>query len=313
MAQADHTVVVLGTGGTIAGVAARPDDAVGYRAGVLTVNQLLQAAPGLTGHAIEAEQVAQLDSKDMRFDVWQTLLGRVRHHLARAEVTGVVVTHGTDTLEETAWFVARARQTLGATDKPVVLTAAMRPASATDADGPANLTHAVRLAAHGTAGVTEAFGGVVLAMGGDVWPVPGLQKVHTTALHAFGVRDGAPTAAFLNRLPPLIWPADETALEWPWVEIVVNAAGTTGHAVDALVAAGVKGLVVAGTGNASLHDALIAALQRAEAAGVAVLLVSRVLHGPLIPAGQAFECLSGLSAPQARVELMLRLMFAAPA
>ena len=113
-------IVILGTGGTIAGQAARADDAVGYTAGALGVQVLIDAVPPLQAVDLEAEQVAQLDSKDMDAATWQRLAQRAAHHLARPEVQGVVVTHGTDTLEETAWFLHRVL----APAKPLVLTAA---------------------------------------------------------------------------------------------------------------------------------------------------------------------------------------------
>src|SRR5688572_6867660 len=102
MASIGNKVVILGTGGTIAGTAAHADDAVGYTAGRLGIGQLVAAVPTLRGAELECEQIAQLDSKDMDFATWQLLAARAAEHLARAEVAGVVVTHGTDTLEETA-------------------------------------------------------------------------------------------------------------------------------------------------------------------------------------------------------------------
>eukprot|EP01137_Pigoraptor_chileana_P003392 Opistho-2@43506 len=96
-------IVILATGGTIAGTAATATDSLGYSAAQLGIAQLLAAVPALAGQPIEAEQVAQIDSKDMGMEVWRSLTRRVAHHLARPEVSGVVVTHGTDTLEETAY------------------------------------------------------------------------------------------------------------------------------------------------------------------------------------------------------------------
>ncbi len=138
-------IVILGTGGTIAGTAASPADAIGYTAAQLGVAQLVAGVPALAGLPLESEQVAQLDSKDMDFATWQRLAQRVAAHLARDEVQGVVITHGTDTLEETAYFLHRVL----APAKPVVLTAAMRPATSLQADGPQNLLDAVTLARSG--------------------------------------------------------------------------------------------------------------------------------------------------------------------
>src|SRR4051794_9743617 len=125
-------VVVLGTGGTIAGKAASIGDNIGYTAGQVGVADLLGGIEPPAGVTLVAEQVAQLDSKDMSFEVWQKLAQRCAHWLARPDVAGIVITHGTDTLEETAFFL---HSVLAAT-KPVVLTCAMRPATALAPDGP---------------------------------------------------------------------------------------------------------------------------------------------------------------------------------
>ena len=140
------TVVILGTGGTIAGVAADAADNIGYASAqrrlVDMLADLVACVPALAGPAIEAEQVAQLDSKDMGPAIWQSLARRVAHHLARPEIAGLVITHGTDTLEETAWLLQRVL----APAKPVVLVAAMRPATGLSADGPQNLLDALTVA-----------------------------------------------------------------------------------------------------------------------------------------------------------------------
>ncbi|MBT9527770.1 MAG: asparaginase, partial [Rhizobacter sp.] len=139
-----NIIVVLGTGGTIAGTSAVAGDNIGYTAAQIGVSQLVQAIPALSSVPLECEQVAQIDSKDMGFAIWRTLALRAAHHLARPEVTGVVVTHGTDTLEETAYFLQRVLEPA----KPLVMTAAMRPATSPQADGPQNLLDAVRVAGH---------------------------------------------------------------------------------------------------------------------------------------------------------------------
>src|SRR5882672_1694857 len=142
-------VVILGTGGTIAGVAPEGKSDLAYQAAQLSVEALVQAVPELADAALETEQVVQVDSKDMTHAIWQTLAQRVQHHLQRDEVAGVVITHGTDTMEETAYLLHRVL----APKKPVVLTGAMRPASSRQADGPDNLVNAVAAAqepgAHG--------------------------------------------------------------------------------------------------------------------------------------------------------------------
>jgi L-asparaginase len=303
-------VVILATGGTIAGTAASPADAIGYRAAQLGVDQLVAAAPPLAGRPIEAEQVAQLDSKDMDEPTWRLLAERVAAHLARAEVAGVVVTHGTDTLEETAYFLQRVL----APAKPVVMTAAMRPATALLADGPQNLLDAVALASEPGAV------GVVAVLAGQVHSAFDLRKSHTQRLDAFGSGDAGPIgvmeAGRLRRFRD--WPRG-TPLglavlpggDWPRVEIVCSHAGARGALVDGLVAQGVDGLVAAGTGNGTLHHALEAALRRAAAQGVVVRRATRVAAGAVLATGSQADDwpVSGaLSAVQTRIELMLDLM-----
>jgi L-asparaginase len=303
-------VVVLGTGGTIAGVAHSASDHVGYTAGALSAQALLAAVPPLQGQAIEAESVAQLDSADMDHATWALLRTALVRHLARPEVSGVVITHGTDTLEETAFFLHR---TLDAT-KPVVLTAAMRPATALSPDGPQNLFDAVTLAR------TPGAMGVLALLGGRVHAGADLRKVHGYAVDAFSAGDaglvGVIEAGVLRRFRA--WPQaplhaaaalmDEAGI-WPAVEIVTSHAGASGAVIDALVAQGVQGLVIAGTGNGSVHAALASAARRAQAAGVRVLRASRCQLGGVVGGGADGLASAGpLTAPQARIELMLDLL-----
>jgi L-asparaginase len=304
-------IVILGTGGTIAGTAASATDTVGYSSAQLGVAQLVAAVPPLAALAaggIECEQVAQLDSKDMDFATWQRLAQRSAFHLARAEVAGVVVTHGTDTLEETAYFLHRVL----APTKPLVLTAAMRPATSLQADGPQNLLDAVSVVRDAAAA------GVVVAVAGRVWAGAEVRKVHTQRLDAFDAGDVGPLA--LVDAGQLHWArtvASSAALglqriqrdaaDWPRVEIVLNHVGANGALVDALVALGVAGLVAAGTGNGTLHRDLEASLLRAQTQGVRVLRTSRCAAGAVI--GDAPLPSAGrLSAAQARIELLLELL-----
>ena len=317
------TIVILGTGGTIAGTASSAQDNIGYTAAQRTVADLLAAVPDLagagTGAGVEAEQVAQLDSKDMDAAIWQLLMQRVAHHLARPEVTGVVITHGTDTLEETAWLLHR----LLAPAKPVVLVAAMRPATALAADGPQNLLDAMAVAR------TLGARGVLAVLAGRVHLAGEVRKVHPYRPDAFDSGDGGPLGVVeegvLRRFRD--WPgsaglADSSAAaaaatvavaalatdpaDWPWVEIVISHAAARGDGVRALVAAGVQGLVVAATGNGTVHHALQQALEAAAAAGVPVWRCSRCAQGVLLgpDAGPA----AAMSPWQARLELTLSLL-----
>ena len=299
------TVVIIGTGGTIAGTAASAQDALGYTSAQLGVAEL---AAGLGVARIETEQLAQVDSRDMSHALWQQLARRVAEHLARPTVCGVVITHGTDTLEETAYFLQRVL----APGKPVVLTGAMLPASHHLADGPRNLADAVALARHASAR------GVLVAFARQVWSSLEVRKAHSQRLDAFNAGDAGPLALFeptgLRELRP--WPAgvalglaaiNAEPLSWPWVEVLASHAGFDARTVAALCAAGVRGLVVAGTGNGSLHQALQAALLDAQAAGVAVLLCGRCAAGGVL--GPTPFKAAGLLTPwQARVELLLSLL-----
>jgi L-asparaginase len=302
-------IVILGTGGTIAGTAASATDAVGYSAAQIGVAQLVAAVPPLAAWPLECEQVAQLDSNDMDFATWQRLAQRCAHHLARDDVAGLVVTHGTDTLEETAYFLHRVL----APNKPLVLTAAMRPATSLQADGPQNLLDAVHLVRDARAR------GVLVAVAGRVWAGAEVRKAHSYRLDAFDGGDAGPLAAIEEG--DLRWwrdaPAGEAlglqriardAAAWPRVEIVLNHAGAGGELVDALVAQRVAGIVAAGTGNGTLHHALEVALQRAQAAGVRVLRSTRCAAGPVIGEASSLPSAAALSPVQARVELLLQLL-----
>lgn len=325
-------VVVLGTGGTIAGTAASSSDNLGYMAAQLGVSQLLDAVPGLSkllgGRMLVTEQVAQIDSKDMSFTVWQQLALRVNHHLAQAEVTGVVITHGTDTLEETAYFLHAVLPASLLARKPVVLTCAMRPASSATPDGPQNVMDAMAVV------MTPGACGVVVVCAGTIHSAVEVQKVHPYRLDAFNSGDAGPLGYVEEGRVRLVrnWPLApvniaQEAIEkiasvssWPRVEIVMNYAGASGAIVDALLSqsgaqcppdAKLRGLVVAATGNGTVHHDLEAALLRAQAAGVKVLLATRCASGRVLPTpGSAFPDSQGLSPVKARVALMLALLFA---
>ena len=309
-------IVVLGTGGTIAGTSAQAGDNIGYTAAQVGVEQLLAAVPGLqalAGGALVTEQVAQIDSKDMDCEVWRTLALRCAHHLNDPEVRGVVITHGTDTLEETAWFL---HEVLNAR-KPVVLTCAMRPATALTPDGPQNLLDAVA-----TVLAPEAMG-VLAVAGGEVHGARHVQKVHPYRVHAFSsgeagplgwIEEGSVRWAFNGPVAPVKYTDSAMngvaiAAGWPWVEIVMSHAGASGRAVDALVREGVQGLVVACTGNGTIHHDLEAALVRAQHAGVRVLRSTRCAEGQVLSKpGDVLPTSQGLSPVKARVALILDLL-----
>lgn len=323
-------IVVLGTGGTISGTAPTVTDNIGYTAAQLGVEQLLQAVPGLSrvlgGQVLVAEQVAQIDSKDMSFAVWQQLALRVSFHLAQTDVTGIVITHGSDTLEETAYFLHAVLPASQLASKPVVLTCAMRPASSVAPDGPQNVTDAVAVA------TTPGACGVVVVCAGTLHGAVDVQKVHPYRLDAFNSGDAGPLGyveegcvRLLRNWPLALVDIGHSAIEkiaflknWPRVEIVMNYVGASGAVVDALMAphgaqgpdaAPVRGLVVAATGNGTVHHDLEAALIRAQTAGLKVLRATRCASGRVLPTpGNPFPDSKGLSPVKARVALMLALL-----
>jgi L-asparaginase len=242
--------------------------------------------------------------------VWRELALRCVRHLAREDVAGIVVTHGTDTLEETAWFLQRVL----APSKPIVLTAAMRPATALQPDGPQNLLDAVSVAR------TEGAHGVVAVLGGRVHGARDVRKVHPYRIDAFSSGDEGPIGCVeegeLRRFRA--WPEGEAlgigvladdVSRWPRVELVLSHAGASGAVVRALCGIGVQGLVVGSTGNGTLHHELEAALVEAQAQGVAVLRSTRCRNGRVLATpGDGLPSGDDLTPEKARVELMLTLM-----
>jgi L-asparaginase len=320
-------IVYLGMGGTIAGTAESAGDNVGYTAAQVGVAALLQGVPGLQRvlgdcQAV-SEQVCQIDSKDLVQADWLTLLGRVMHHLAQPEVAGVVVTHGTDTLEETAFFLSLAVPADLLQAKPLVLTCAMRPASSLTPDGPGNMTDATSVA------LCRGAHGVLVVCAGKIHSAAHVQKVHPYRVDAFDSGEAGPVGLVeeggvrlltawpvLDALRPVMVPALRQTQAWPRVELLVSHAGASGAVVRAVLQAQdgqppLRGLVVAGTGNGTLHKEMELALEEAQRQGVRVVRVSRCAYGQVVggsgSAGSGAFPAYGLSAVKARIALTLEL------
>lgn len=326
LSKSDGCVVVLGTGGTIAGRASRPEDLSGYVAGQVAVADLVGGIPALAGGALEVEQVAQVDSKDMDLGVWQAMVARVAHHLARPEVVGVVVTHGTDTLEESAYLLHSVLKPR----KPVVLTCAMRPATALAPDGPQNLSDAVLLAR------CADVQGVVVVCAARVHSAVDVAKTHTYQLDAFDSGDAGPVGVVEHGQVRLFraWPGvGSTAAEregvvdgsavkrflkatlLPRVEIVLSHAAADGLMVRCMLEHGInhsavplQGIVVAGTGNGTVHRSLQLALEEAITAGVRVVRSTRCARGRVSTDKAGIPDSNGLAPVKARIALMLDLL-----
>ncbi len=295
-AKKTKKIVVLATGGTIAGLTDDQSAPHNYQAGQVEVNALMTDV-NTGGIDWVSEQLAQVDSKDMSFALWQKLLERIQHWLVQDDVQGIVITHGTDTVEETAYFL----QTVLSPNKPVAITCAMLPANVPDSDGPANLEEAMSWVQR-----HDVFG-VALVCAGHVHPGDAVQKLHSQQRNPFVTVQSA--------TPHLPWgiPSVDEVLSvrvWPRVEIVLNHAGADGRLVRALCAHDApEGWVVAGTGNGTLHHDLESALLEAQAHGMRVVRASRcAMGGVQSRTGDVFEHAGSLTPVQARVALMLELI-----
>jgi L-asparaginase len=276
------TIVVLATGGTIAG-AAESDVQAGYKSGQVGVDQLLAAVPQAKKLAVlRGEQISNIGSQDMNDEVWLKLARRINEITAQPDVDGVVITHGTDTIEETAYFL----NLVVKSKKPVVLTAAMRPSTALSADGPLNFFNAVAVAAN-----KEAVGrGVLVVVNDWIHGASSLTKTSTTAVQTFmsPLRGLIGTVAYGNaefyrgpvgrNTTTSEFSLDKvTAL--PRVDIIMAYENMDGAIIDAAVAAGAKGIVIAGVGNGNMTQAAVDALAAQAKKGIVCVRSSRVTTG----------------------------------
>jgi L-asparaginase len=277
-------IKVLATGGTIAGAQATQADA-GYKSGTFSVDDLIKAVPQMTNIAVlSGEQVANIGSQTMNHEVWLKLAQRVNEVLKSRDTDGVVITHGTDTMEETGYFLSL----LVKSEKPVVLVGSMRPATAISADGPINLYNAVALA-----GSAEAKGrGPMIVLNDTIHYARETQKMHSTRMDTFQSPNRG-IAGMMNTGKAFFY-SDNTVRHTtksefkldgltvgnlPRVEVIYSYANLGGDLIDALVEKGVKGIVLAGVGDGNSTDAALAALERAAKKGVAVVRCSRTGAG----------------------------------
>lgn len=282
-AQADKpNIAILATGGTIAGSAETQTQA-GYASGQVGVDTLLAAVPQLAELAeVSGEQVANVGSQDMDDEIWLKLAGRVNALAASSGVDGIVITHGTDTIEETAYFL----NLVARTEKPVVLTAAMRPSTALSADGPLNIYNAVAVAAD----ERSRSRGVLVVVNDDIHGARAITKTHTTDVHTFDSPERGLIGRTLYgentyfRAPYRISTSDSEfslgrATSLPRVDVLYMHADFSADLIDAAVANDAKGLVIAGVGNGNMTGDALAAVKRAIGKGVVVVRSSRVPAG----------------------------------
>jgi L-asparaginase len=275
-------IVVLATGGTIAG-AAGSDVQSAYTSGQVGVDQLLAAVPQAKKVAmLSGEQISNIGSQDMNDEVWLKLARRINQLAAQPDVAGIVITHGTDTIEETAYFL----NLVVKTKKPVVLTASMRPSTALSADGPLNFFNAVAVAANKDA----AGRGVLVVVNDWIHGASSLTKASTTAVQTFlsPIRGLIGTVAYgeaeFYRGPVGRNTTDsEFSLDGvttlPRVDIVMAHENMDGALIDAAVASGARGLVIAGVGNGNMTKAAVDALGAQSKKGIVCVRSSRVPTG----------------------------------
>ena len=275
-------IKVLATGGTIAGAQASATD-YGYKSGAYDVNSLLKAVPNLDKLAvITGEQVANIGSQDMNDEIWLKLAKRVNAVLAEPGTSGVLVTHGTDTLEETSYFLSLVTKS----DKPVVMVGSMRPATAISADGPGNIYN-------GVAVVTDAGArgkGTLVVLNDTIHYARNVVKTDTTSVQTFDSINRGP--AGLVNTGKIFWfePMDKKvgmATEFsvdaldklPRVDVIYAHANMSADLIEAAVAKGAKGIVVAGVGDGNMTTPALDALTKAAKSGVVVVRSTRLPEG----------------------------------
>ncbi|MFA1237055.1 L-asparaginase 2 [Serratia odorifera] len=308
------SITILATGGTIAGGGESATQS-SYTAGKLGVDALLSAVPQLKQLAnVQGEQLVSIGSQDMNDQVWLTLAKKINADCAKTD--GFVITHGTDTLEETAYFLDLTVKC----DKPVVMVGAMRPATAMSADGPFNLYNAVLTAAD----PQSANRGVLVAMNETVLDARDATKTSTTAVQAFQSPNFGPLGYIHNgkidyqrtpqRKHTTATPFDVSKLDTlPKVGIIYNYANASDAPAKALIAEGYQGIISAGVGNGNLYKTVFDTLASAAHHGVAVVRASRVPGGATTEdaevddAKYGFVAAGALNPQKARVLLQLAL------
>lgn len=315
MKKAKSRIAILGTGGTIAGFIDSTIATTGYAAGVIDIDVLIKAVPQIRDLAdISWEQIANIDSSNMCDEIWLRLAKKIAKLFAEG-IDGVVITHGTDTMEETAYFLNLTIKS----DKPVVLVGAMRPSTAISADGPKNLYNAVALVVNKEAKNK----GVMVAINDKILSARGVVKTHSLNVDAFSSPDFGDLGYIVDgkvffynnviKAHTKNAPFDVSKLtSLPKVDILYSYSNDgSGVAAKALFEHGTKGIVVAGSGAGSIHKNQKDVLKELLKKGLKVVVSSRVVAG-CVAVSDSDEKLGFISAedlnPQkARVLLMLAL------
>lgn len=313
---AKPNIHILATGGTIAGTGSSATTSQ-YTAGQVAIGTLLDAVPQIKDIAnVTGEQIVSIGSQDMNDQVWLTLANRINELLASPECDGVVVTHGTDTMEETAYFLNLTVHS----DKPVVLTGAMRPSTAMSADGPLNLYNSVV-----TAASKDSYGrGVMIVMNGLILGAHSTQKMNTVDVQTFQAPDAGPLGYVYNSRPYYNMQTQKRHTtqsvfdvkglkELPKVGIVYAYSNIDADVMEPFLTKGYKGIIHAGLGNGNYHKNIFPSLLEARKKGILVVRSSRVPTGPTTLYDEVddekYEFVASweLNPQKARVLLMLAL------
>ena len=316
LAFAKPTIYILATGGTIAGSGSGALD-TSYTSGTVTVDKLIAAVPEINKIAtIKGEQISNIGSQEMNNEVWFKLANRVNELLTSGKADGIVITHGTDTMEETAYFL----NLVVKSDKPIVMVGAMRNSGSLSADGPLNIYNAVNVAM-----CKKAVGkGVMVVMNDEIHAAREVTKTNTTAVDTFkSPNSGKIGTVFYGNVKFYMNPVrkhtvnsafDITKIkELPRVDIIYSHSNDNPDFVNLAVKNGAKGIVNAGMGNGNPFPSALEALGEAVKSGVVVVRDSRVgsgettLNGEVDDGKYGFLASDNLNAQKARVLLMLAL------
>ena len=307
-------IAILSTGGTIVSSGATPTQMTGYSISSFSVDDLLASVPALNAVArISAHPVSNIDSMSMTSSIWMKLADAIQSLSENPDISGFVITHGTDTMDETAYFLHLTLKT----DKPVVITGAMRPSSAISADGPLNLLNAVRVAADPAARAM----GVLICLNDRILCARDAVKTDPCNAQTFESRDwgvlgliAGEHIRFLRAPLARHTTHSEFAVpqHFPRVDIITGHADDDGSLIQAAVAADARGIVYQGFGNGSIHAGAEDALMQAARAGIAVVRSSRVWGGMVVEGlskwqDAGFVPAGTLPAQKARVLLQIAL------
>lgn len=304
-------IVIIGTGGTIAGGADNKNEMVHYSAGEKKAAELLFGLSIPQHIHLETIELCQIDSKDMCFSILKKMAVLVNELMKRKDVDGVVITHGTDTLEETGVFLKHSVKAI----KPIVLTASMRPSTALSADGPINLLDSIMLAVRDHAGIFAL-------INNKIYLAEEVLKAHTLRVDGFSAGEYGAIGHVYNSEVEFFRAVNSTSHQdliidptklpnsngdYPWVEVVYSDVSANPRLIPLLVKAGVEGLIIVGTGNGTIHENLWPSIEEIHDK-IMVTLSTRVLTGKIINLRNELVVSPYFHAAKARIWTVLKLL-----